>query len=84
MSAKWLSLNDVMSFGKHQGRDVNSVCIIDPAYLMWVHCNKKINTYFTNDVWNKAGERPKRDQPTRENKESRVVKHARMNVDHIR
>ena len=53
MATVWRSLNDIITFGKYQGRDVNSVTVIDPEYLMWVHNNRKINTYFTDDVFSK-------------------------------
>lgn len=78
MATKWLSLSDVMSFGKYQKRDVSSVAIIDPEYLMWVHNNPKINTYFTDDVFYKIHREPARNAPRKRSKEDKVTKFRRI------
>jgi hypothetical protein len=80
MATVWRNLNDIITFGRYKGRDVNSVTVIDPAYLMWVHNNRKINTYFTDDVFSKIHIEPARNAPRKKNKEDRVTKHRRNKI----
>lgn len=80
MATVWRGLSDIITFGRYQGRDVNSVTVIDPEYLMWVHNNRKINTYFTDDVFNKMHKEPARSAPRKTNKQDRVTKHRRNKI----
>ena len=50
------------------------------SIIIKTHNNKKINTYFTDDVFSKIHIEPARNAPRKKNKEDRVTKHRRNKI----